>query len=715
MQDIALNAIRGTSTSTRQYKQLAALWALRALVHARGYEQIMHSSGFHDDATLRAIGLVHLVDKDMSRTQGYRALKKRLSEVEQNNPTLSAGPLFDNLEWLGKALRLNKTEKAILALLAISYSHGVLYESLDNTGDMIRERLIEVFAMVLGVARRHVAKAFDPESMLVASGIIRLEGRNRYNFRNAIEVIEGFLDTILRAHRDPSRLLDAYFFRSESTALNTNDFDYLADDIRIITRYLKQARKQKRQKGVNILLHGRPGAGKTVLARVIAEAVGLDLYEITMTLEQGDAVKGEKRFSIYQLAQQLLARKRQSIVLFDEVEDVFPEPTYWFFGSRSSNDGQKAWINRQLEQNPVPTIWISNSADHIDPAFLRRFDYILELKTPVRSVRHRMLREALRDVDVDEAWIARMAANDNLVPAHIERASRVLRQVKPETPAQAEQVLERAIGNTLRAMGETANFINASGSSTPYSTALLNPSEDLDALAWGLRQGRPARLCFYGPPGTGKTAFAEHLARLLDRPILKKRASDIFSKWVGESEKNIAGMFSEAREEDAILFLDEADSFLQDRKQANASWEISQVNELLVQMEQFNGVFIAATNLMDTLDAASLRRFDLKVYFDYLNADQAVELLSQMLSVNSLSDRAGLRARFSGLENLALGDFAAVSRRAALLGDHWHAARWVDALERECAAKPDARRAIMGFVSPIARRGEQPDEQGAAQ
>ena len=127
----------------------------------------------------------------------------------------------------------------------------------------------------------------------------------------------------------------------------------------------------------------------------------------------------------------------------------------------------------------------------------------------------------------------------------------------------------------------------------------------------------------FGAPGTGKTAFANHLAEQLGLPLLIKRASDILGKYVGQSERNIARMFSQAQKQGALLLLDEADSLLGDRRDARAHWEIIQVNEMLTQMERFDGIFICTSKLMDKLDAASLRRFDFKVKFDYLDASNA--------------------------------------------------------------------------------------------
>ena len=93
------------------------------------------------------------------------------------------------------------------------------------------------------------------------------------------------------------------------------------------------------------------------------------------------------------------------------------------------------------------------------------------------------------------------------------------------------------------------------------------------------------RICLYGPPGSGKTAFCQYLSENLDKPLLFKPASSLLSCYIGESEKLISQAFAEATDDGAILLLDEVDSFLQERSKAKHSWQVTQVNELLQQME----------------------------------------------------------------------------------------------------------------------------------
>lgn len=111
------------------------------------------------------------------------------------------------------------------------------------------------------------------------------------------------------------------------------------------------------------------------------------------------------------------------------------------------------------------------------------------------------------------------------------------------------------------------------------------PYASLQEVAAGLVKSKTGRLCLYGPPGTGKTAFGQWLAETMGVPLLVKRASDLMSMWVGENEKNIAAAFRQAKNDGALLLIDEVDSFLQDRRGAKARWESSLVNEMLTQNE----------------------------------------------------------------------------------------------------------------------------------
>jgi len=182
-------------------------------------------------------------------------------------------------------------------------------------------------------------------------------------------------------------------------------------------------------------------------------------------------------------------------------------------------------------------------------------------------------------------------------------------------------------------------------------------------------------------------------------PCIVRRASDILSMWVGGSEKNIAEMFAEARQQEAVLVLDEADSFLADRRDAKQSWEVTQVNELLTQMEACNGVFVCTTNLMEKLDQASLRRFAFKVKFDYLTTDQRWEMfMREYIRLGGIDGGAAdWEKQVRGLEKLTPGDFAVAARQFAILDVPVTAGELYRQLLEECHMK-GGQTGKMGFL-----------------
>ena len=452
--------------------------------------------------------------------------------------------------------------------------------------------------------------------------------------------------------------------------------------------------------GINVLLYGETGTGKTEFAKVLAVSLGAYLMEISHENENSDLEEIHLRFRSYQLSQKVLAHKAKSMILFDEVEDVFTEIMPALLG-RSHSGTFKAWTNEVLESNPRPALWVCNNISHIDPAFRRRFTYALNFRTPPRSVRRSILVKHLGSVlTVGPEWVDRVAGNDALTPALMKQACKVAELSGQDEPAALERLMERVFQRSLEVQGQRAGFKFSSPSIvTRYNLEFLNPSQDLMELIQGLKQKPAGRLCLYGPPGSGKTAFAHHIAEQLDKELLQRHAADLLNCYVGETEKNIAEMFLAARAENAVLVLDEADSFLQDRRGAHHSWEVTQVNELLTQMEAFEGLFICSTNLMDSLDHAVLRRFDLKISFGYLKPEQAWKMFLQALDCGMEDSRlvVALQQRLSRLTNLTPGDFATVIRQARVLGKSYSGEQLLAVLEDECCAKQRGSKLISGF------------------
>lgn len=150
---------------------------------------------------------------------------------------------------------------------------------------------------------------------------------------------------------------------------------------------------------------------------------------------------------------------------------------------------------------------------------------------------------------------------------------------------------------------------------------------------WGLKKRlKPGyRALFYGPPGTGKTLTASLLGKETDRSVYRVDLSKVVSKWIGETEKNLASLFDHAHHQNWILFFDEADSLFGKRTETRSSNDRAanqQVAYLLQRIEDFPGVVILATNLRNNLDEAFARRFQTMLMFRMPGPDQRQRLWS---------------------------------------------------------------------------------------
>jgi len=311
------------------------------------------------------------------------------------------------------------------------------------------------------------------------------------------------------------------------------------------------------------------------------------------------------------------------------------------------------------------------------------------------------VKKTLEGVVVSEAFTAKLAERKGLTPAQIRTAVRFAGLARTDD-ASVEALIERQLRNADLALGTLDAGRGERRSVTTYDLDMLHVETrfEIPRIVEALKARGHGTLCFYGAPGTGKTALAEHIAKSVGRPLIVKQASDLMSKYVGETEQNMAAMFREAENEKAVLLLDEADSFLQDRRGAQRTYEVTEVNEMLQGMERFNGVFICTTNLLDRLDQAALRRFTFKIKFMPLTAAQRERMfVTEALAGDAALMTAAMRSRLAPLTQLCPGDFAAVKRQTDILAAEFSATEFLDQLEAEHRIKPEVRESRgMGFV-----------------
>jgi len=376
---------------------------------------------------------------------------------------------------------------------------------------------------------------------------------------------------------------------------------------------------------VHVLLYGPPGTGKTSFSRALARRVGRPAYEICPGAENNPF-----RRQVAIEACLNLTAAQNALVVVDEADHLLNTGVSFF---QRGETADKSWLNSLLERPGARVIWIVNDVAHVEASVQRRFAF--SLCFPPFSARQRL---ALWDT-----VLGRHGARRRLPVAARRQLARewdVSAGVIDQAVRQAKRLDVPAGEPFVRAVRQVLDAhlaLRQGGEPLPrpetlpeeYSLEGLAVAADLAALLDQLTvwqnappRGRPGmRLLFYGPPGTGKSQLARYIARHLRRELQVRRSGDILDPYVGMTERRLAEAFGEAEREDAVLVIDEVDSFLYARARAVRSWEISHTNEFLTRMEAFGGLLVCTTNRFADLDEAAVRRFQHKVRFDYLDGE----------------------------------------------------------------------------------------------
>lgn len=648
------------------YSDVVRYWILRIMVTMGSHKNMLYPQSVRDDEVFVAVGLGWICEKEREGEYDYKLALKGVSELhDEISRTVirvpSNRPLESNLVWLAERLGLSQVDLEILRFVVLVDDCDYLETALNRMSSHSLQTIQRMFSLVLGLSAEDVALALRPDGKLATCGLVTVDLGYSGGFTGKIELLKRLPDQLFNEHADPMHMLRERVVPGLPAKLTAANYQHVQADYTLIRRYLDASQGKA---GINILVYGPPGTGKTEFVRMISNEMKRPLYEVATQENDATPLAGHQRLQAFRLAQNMLCNEKEAIVLFDEIEDAFSQDEDDKPSRTRSSAGKKAWINQMLESNPIPSFWLSNSVRVIDKAILRRFDYVLRLDYPKQRVRSEIIQGYFKQFAVSDAWVEQIAACDHLAPAIVERAAKVVACLGPDI--QAEEAATRIMSGTLGAMNFAPIRKRGPKSGMNYRAECINTDPSIEVLADRLAVANQGRLCLYGPPGTGKTAFGRYLAERLEKRLIVKRASDILSPWVGVAEKQMADMFSEASDDEAILLLDEADSFLQDRGKANQSWEITQVNEMLTQMESFEGIFIASTNFMESLDSATLRRFDLKVRFDWLKPEQIGLLLGDLLHCLRLDGSPEVIDAITRIDCLTPGDFANVHRQSML-------------------------------------------------
>ncbi len=691
--------------------------------------------------------LVKRKDEESKNIQDVVSFKRLYSEAVEyltdgfNSPPKSA--LLENIigsaeKALRKCRKTGRIKDDVFALRI-----GELQHMLD-----ISDEAIEVFKVLYFSRNSHDFEEMCSHSSIALNGrnglrpailaLKRFTGYSEQVIKQAISKEAplrkyGVLEEELEVARQISEFLTGltaepltskFFRKYQGDAVGVESHTTIRRHVEVIEKLI---RNREDKGSVNILLYGMPGTGKTECCRSLGRHLGKDIYEIN-TYENDERPYSGTRFRFAALkACQNSVQLDSSIIMIDEADEMLNggSTASSMFFSQSRNT-EKDMLNDYLDNSPGVYFWVTNHSRSIEESTRRRFDYSIEFKNFTKAERAKLWLSCIKKHQLDGIFTAEDIAgfakkyeiNAGGIEVALKNYRRLVKNDKPGAakPAGAEiidTILAPHIslmtgGRRKQELSDPVPFYSLEGlnikGEIPIQESLdilKHFSERLSADSAGLQQERinNMNLLLHGPPGTGKTEFAKFAALEIGRPLLCKRGSDLLSMWVGGTEHNIREAFREAEEDGAILFIDEADGLIADRGNAQRSWEVTQVNELLSNMEEFKGILICATNFKKNLDAASIRRFNLKIEFDYLNGAGKQVFFKRVLGELGGRDLdAQEAAALDRIASLAPGDFKIVRQKYSFMPKaKVSTAALISSLQTEAESKNGVRAGSIGF------------------
>nr|WP_187146339.1 CDC48 family AAA ATPase [Thermofilum pendens] len=456
-----------------------------------------------------------------------------------------------------------------------------------------------------------------------------------------------------------------------------------------------------------ILLYGPPGTGKTLLAKAVANET--DAYFIAIN---GPEIMSKFYGESEQRLREIFEEAKEhapAIIFIDEIDAIAPKREEVTGEVEKRVVAQLLALMDGLEaRGDVIVIGATNRPNALDPALRRpgRFDREIEIGIPDKRGRleifkvHTRSMPLAKDVDLEKlAEITHGFVGADIAALCREAAMKALRRVLPKIDLEKDEIPVEVLETIEVTMDD---FMNAFREITPSALREIEVEvpavhwddigglEDVkqqlrEAVEWPLKYPEsfsrlgidpPKGILLYGPPGTGKTLLAKAVATESEANFVSIKGPEVYSKWVGESERAIRELFRKARQvAPSIIFIDEIDALAPMRGLVTSDSGVTErvVSQLLTEMdglERLEGVVvIAATNRPDIIDPALLRpgRFDRLIYVPPPDEKARLEILKVHTRRMPLAEDVDLAEIARKTEGYTGADIEVLVREAGLL------------------------------------------------
>ncbi|MBQ3934118.1 MAG: ATP-binding protein, partial [Elusimicrobiaceae bacterium] len=313
-------------------------------------------------------------DKDEDKKGICQVIKTKIKELANKYDKTQKTMEEKNIDTLAKIFKLSEIEKEILSVLYLPHNNRLFK---DFKGQ-IQHYSSGIAVRVLGaMLDKFIIKYVGRSSLLAKLGFINPESCD-------IRLTLYFVDLISNKQKTEKDFINTLLGKNLTTELTAKDFKYISE-LDFALKIMKSSAKN----GINILLYGNPGTGKTEFAKMLVKEANKNLYAVGESSE-GENLENFRLQSLYRKLK-LAAKSKNACLFFDEAEDMF---------SSMRTRINKVEINRLLEENKSPIIWCTNNIGAMERAFVRRFTLAIHFKTPPLEVRESIWNKYLKGTEI---------------------------------------------------------------------------------------------------------------------------------------------------------------------------------------------------------------------------------------------------------------------------------------------------------------------------
>ncbi|RME80202.1 MAG: AAA family ATPase, partial [Planctomycetota bacterium] len=561
------------------------------------------------------------------------------------------------LERLCRHKNLDEFEKNVLLFLI---AYNISFEFRKIMSDYLMRSMIDVGTLieifVEGLKNRvECRKYFYKNAPLVRGGLVNIDSYYGDLLSASIDIDRRMLDFLVGLETEFEELVEgSHLYMPKVTIdrviLPEEQKNIIINTVKSFPSFLEARKKLGFQEvipygnSIVMLFYGPSGTGKTMMANGIANYLGKRVLLVNYP-SLGDLYSDEVLKVIFREA-----TINDAIVFFDECEGIFEH--------REHNPGLSLLLT-ELERYEGIIIMATNRPQVIDEAMNRRITLAIEFPKPDYLLRKEIWKNHLPekikladDVNIDSLALRYELTGGLIKNAIITALSFAVREDSDEIVL-SQKFLEEGARLQLSRHLSLSEF-DKKLTPTQGLSSLVLPKDVMNILEeivmaerarqvlygqWGFEEkmgfrGKGISVLFHGPPGTGKTFAAEALGYELGRPLKLVNLAALLSKFVGDTEKNIESIFKEAQAHNSIIFFDEADSIFAGRTSVYTStdrYANADVDLLLHLIENFEGIVILTTNLLENTDPAFFRRFRYVVSFPMPDSNLRKQLWQSLI------------------------------------------------------------------------------------